>query len=63
MDRLNKHQSIAFDFAKWLIERDMDVSDMPADFSFNVHSANPVGSANIQGLLDSYLSFKENMDE
>ena len=47
-----------FDFAKWLIEHDLDTGTMPADFSFNVHSANPSGAANIQGLLDHYLEYR-----
>jgi hypothetical protein len=43
------------DFAKWLIERDLDMGGMPADFAFTVHSANPVGAENI-GRLMSRLS-------
>jgi hypothetical protein len=39
---------------------DLDVSGrfIPDQFEFAVHSANPVGSANLQGLLESYLSLK-----
>lgn len=32
----------------------------PADFAFFVHSQNPVGKANIEGLLNNYLEFKKN---
>ena len=48
-------------FLKWLIEYDIDNSGMiiPADFSYNIHSANPVGVKNIDGILQSYLSFKK----
>lgn len=49
-----------YNFAKWLVERDMDHGDMPDDFSFNVHSANPVGAENIQRYLDNYLRIKNN---
>jgi len=49
-----------FDFAKWLVDYDLDTGNMPDDFSFNVHSANPCGAANIKGLLDDYLVFKLN---
>lgn len=49
-----------FDFAKWLIEYDMDLSPgfdgFPEDFKFTVHSMNPVGAKNIRGLLDSYFA-------
>lgn len=50
-----------FDFAKWLVERDMDLNGMllTSKFSYYVHSANPVGAANIRGLLDNYLTFKQ----
>jgi hypothetical protein len=44
-----------YDFAKWLVEQDLDHGILPDNFDFNVHSANPVGAANITGLLDSYL--------
>jgi hypothetical protein len=42
---------------KWMIERDLDGDGkfIPTDFTFRVHSANPVGKANIEGLLDAYL--------
>jgi hypothetical protein len=47
-----------FDFAKWLCEMDMDCGGkfIPTDFEFFVHSANPVGKANIEGYLSGYLS-------
>ena len=45
---------------RWLIDADLDLSGrfIPDEFVFSVHSANPVGAANIQGLLEGYLSFK-----
>lgn len=43
-----------YDFAKWLIEYDMDTNLMPDTFSFTVHSMNPVGTRNIEMLLDNY---------
>lgn len=48
------------DFAKWLTERDMDADGklIPADFSYNIHSANPVGVGNIAGILNGYLRFR-----
>lgn len=45
---------------RWLVDTDLDCLGrfIPDQFDFSVHSANPVGAANIQGLLDSYLSHK-----
>lgn len=49
-------------FVKWLIDYDLDNNGkiIPENFSYNVHSANPVGKENIEGLLQSYLNFKKN---
>lgn len=49
-----------YDFAKWLVETDMDHGGefLPRDFAFNVHSANGPGASNISGLLRRYLDFK-----
>lgn len=48
-----------YDFAKWIVEYDLDhPGTIPDGFSFNVHSANPVGAANISGLITSYLRSK-----
>lgn len=46
-----------YDFAKWLVEKDLDRDGefIPEDFSFVVHSANIVGSQNITHLLTAYL--------
>jgi len=46
---------------KWMIETDLDSKGkfIPTDFEYNVHSANPVGRANIEGYLKSYLKSKK----
>lgn len=44
-----------FDFAKWLVNEDLENRWMARGFDYHVHSANPVGAANIRGLLDHYL--------
>ena len=47
------------DFAKWLVEQDLDQKiDFPAHFGYKVHSSNPAGVKNIDGLMKSYLKFK-----
>jgi hypothetical protein len=52
-------RNTGYDFAKWLIEHDMDTNTMPENFSFTVHSKNPIGSANIQTLLNNYIRTKK----
>lgn len=49
-----------YDFAKFLIEYDIQTNSMPLDFKFTVHSMNPIGSRNIQSILDNYISHKRN---
>ena len=44
---------------KWMVERDLDKPFIPNDFEFNVHSANPVGAANITGYLNAYLRVRD----
>ena len=45
------------DVAKWIIEQTLDDKyKLPQDFSFHVHSANPPGVANINGILNSFLN-------
>ncbi|OON70353.1 cyclic-phosphate processing receiver domain-containing protein [Hymenobacter sp. CRA2] len=41
-----------YDCAKWLVAQGLLVE------RFNVHSANPVGAANIRGLLEGYARFR-----
>jgi len=49
-----------YDFAKWLVENDLNgVIKIPEDFSFNVHSANPVGAKNIESYINNYIKFKK----
>ena len=51
-----------FDIAKWLVEQDLDGTiNIPKNFQYNVHSANPVGAKNIQCLLDSYMNYKNDI--
>ncbi len=47
-----------YDLARWLVEHDLDHGSMPDGFSFVVHSANPVGRANIEALLGRYIWFR-----
>lgn len=47
-----------YDLAKYLVNWDLDMGNMPPNFHFEVHSANPVGAANIRNLLSHYLDTK-----
>lgn len=47
-----------YDFCKFLIDYDINNNVMPADFSFTVHSKNPIGKENIETLLNNYLNYK-----
>lgn len=44
-----------YDFARWLTEQDMDNGNLPHNFEYFVHSANPIGAENIRGLMSNYL--------
>lgn len=55
---LGENVMSGYDFAKWLVEYDMDTGLMPETFAFNVHSANPVGATNITEYLNNYLKVK-----
>ena len=48
-----------YDFVKWLVEMDMDGNiELSSDFTFMVHSQNPVGAENIRVYLSNYLGLK-----
>jgi hypothetical protein len=47
-----------YDFAKWLVEYDIDTNTMPGNFKFTVHSKNPTGAENIRCLLENYMRHK-----
>jgi len=56
---LGDNEPTGKDIANWMIEGDMDCTHrIPDDFQFYVHSRNPVGKANIEGLLNNYLGHK-----
>ena len=51
-----------YDLAKWLVEKSLDGElKFPKDFSFSVHSANPIGKNNIESILHNYLLFNVKM--
>ena len=45
-----------YGFAKWFCDYIMDNDlDILADFSYNVHSMNPVGAENIRAYMENFL--------
>lgn len=56
VDKNNKPLKSGFDIAKWLIKHDKNHTyKIPSNFTYKVHSQNPIGKKNIILLLDSYL--------
>ena len=49
-----------FHLAQWLVEKDLDEngSFLPNNFTYYIHSQNPIGRENIDKLLSQYLNFK-----
>lgn len=59
---LGEDVATGYDFAKWIVRQCVDgTMSLPRDFDYNVHSANPVGSANICAVLDHYLTYMRSM--
>lgn len=50
-----------YDFAKWLVNHILDYKlDLPEDFSYYVHSMNPIGANNINKyMLQFIINYKE----
>ena len=57
---LGENSKTGYEFVKWLVEYDLDSGNtiIPSEFTYYVHSQNPVGAANIRGYLDSYLDMR-----
>lgn len=53
---LGENSKTGFDFAKWLVDLALD-NDIQTPIQFSVHSQNPVGAANIKGLLMQFNKY------
>jgi hypothetical protein len=51
-------EETGYDFAKFIVDYDIQTNDIDSTFSFDVHSANPIGAENIRQLLNNYIKFK-----
>lgn len=58
IDRMNAIRANGDMIAKELINMDMYEGGMPDDFSFYVHSQNPIGAENIRARLNGYLKHR-----
>lgn len=48
-----------YDFVKWAVDRELSGFQVFSDnFTFYVHSQNPIGATAIRSLLDNYLAYK-----
>ena len=58
-DEIGNILKSGYDFAKWLVDMDIEnIHKFPDNFTFDIHSANPIGKNNIKSILNNYLSFK-----
>ena len=56
---LGENQKTGYDVANWIVDKDIVTPGwIPVDFTFYVHSQNPVGAENIRRLLANYLAFR-----
>lgn len=57
-------EETGYDTAKWIVNKVIDKElDIPDNFVYHVHSANPVGKRNIEALLDNFTKYyKENRE-
>lgn len=56
------YEFTGYDFAKWLCNWMMDNVDNLDGFSYNVHSANPVGAENIRRYMENFLKNRYGLD-
>jgi len=54
-----------YDIAQYMVELDMDMNGrfMYDNFEYNVHSANPIGKSNIEGIFKSYFKHRGEYDK
>ncbi len=58
-DEMGNILKSGYDFAKWLVDMDIEnIYKFPDNFTFDIHSANPIGKNNIKAILNNYLLFK-----
>lgn len=58
---LGKNEPSGYDIAKELVELDSLGYEFPEEFSFIVHSKNPVGKINIETYMNNYFLYKASL--
>jgi hypothetical protein len=58
---LGENMPTGYDIAKWMVNADLDNGSrfIPFNFTFYVHSQNPIGKRNIERFLNQYLRFRD----
>lgn len=60
---LGEDSGTGYDIVKMLINIDMETPEdmyrFPENFDFYVHSKNPIGKSNIEGLLNNYMKVRQ----
>lgn len=57
---LGENERTGYDFAKWLIESDLDGIFSIENMQWTVHSQNPVGAKNIEKILENFYKVRYN---
>lgn len=55
---LGEREPSGKDIANWIVDCDMNSNVLDKEFSFTVHSQNPVGAQNIEMFLGQYLGMR-----
>lgn len=56
---LGENEPTGYAIALWMVDQDLDHNWMLDDWTFYVHSQNPIGKRNIEQLLNGYIGFKK----
>lgn len=51
-------EKTGYDFVKYLVELDVENNFITKDFSYSIHSQNPVWRGNMDSYLTNYINFK-----
>lgn len=59
IDKKGELLKTGYDLAKWIIDADIDgFIEITCEFTYKVHSQNPVGRQNIISIMENYLGYK-----
>lgn len=56
------YENTGMGLARWIVDRVLDGEyQLPKDFTYYVHSQNPIGRMNIKGLMEQFLQEQRNV--